>query len=54
MRDVLHWRFAHFDSHGLRAESLKNPIGPQMLFAICFVIAEQTLLRHSSIFVPAD
>jgi len=41
------WRFAHFYSRGLGAKSLKNPIGPQMLFAVCFVIAEQTLLPHS-------
>lgn len=39
------WRFAHFDARGLRAKSFKNPIRPQMFFAVCFVIAEQTLLH---------
>jgi hypothetical protein len=47
MRDDTHTRFAHFYSRGLRAKSFKNPIGPQVLFAVCFVSAEQTLLRHS-------
>ncbi len=41
------WRFAHFDSRRLSAKPLKNPVGPQVLLAICFVRAEQTLLRHS-------